>query len=105
MLLRSWDVLSIECVWGLGCCLSQLVVCACVNREWRWNRCRGLALFRWFSYLHLLAGSGCVCRAIFRWSKVVVVWCSGFGVVAVVMFFVSLLILALCGVKPMCIKE
>ncbi len=59
MWLRSWDVFSSECVWGLGCDLSQLVVCARVTRAWRRIRCRGVALFRWFLHLHLLAYSGC----------------------------------------------
>ena len=58
MLLRSWGVFGGECVWGSGCDLSQHVVRACLTRAWRRIRCRGLALFRLFLYLYLLAGSG-----------------------------------------------
>ena len=76
MLLRSWDVFSGECVWGSGCGLSRPVVCACVTRAWRRIRCRGLALFRLFLYLHLLAGSGfaeLVLGGLKLWSSSVVV--------------------------------
>ncbi len=76
MSLRSWDVFSGECVWGSGCGLPQPIVCACVTREWRRIMCRGLALFRLFSYLPLLAGSGfagLVVGCLKLWSSSVVV--------------------------------
>ena len=75
MLLRSCDVFTGDCVWDSGCGLSQPVVCACVTRAWRRIRCRGVALFRLFLYLYLLAGSGCarlVLGGIQLWSSSVV---------------------------------
>ena len=33
-----------------------------------------------------------MCKVSFRWSGVVVVWCGGFGVVTIVMFFTLLII-------------
>ncbi len=76
MLLRSWDMFSGECVGGSGCGLSQHVVCACVTKAWRRIRCRGIALFRLFLYLHLLAGSWCawlVLGGLNLWSSSVAV--------------------------------